>query len=185
VPCRQQLVRRYAELGLEVVADPSATGSDSQRTPRRSAPGKRPCGRARRERSRRARPASRPVRRRPAAKNDQVGKLDTFLPPLAAPLKAVWMPAGVSSTFANWAGWLTSTLLRLETDARSVRPAALVGAAEGCSRAQAAPISSAMESPEATILALRSAMSQRRSACDRRRERILPNQLLRRHLRPR
>ena len=33
---------------------------------------------------------------------------ETFLPPAAAALNSFWIPSSVSSTFASWAGWLTS-----------------------------------------------------------------------------
>ncbi len=45
------------------------------------------------------------------------------------------MSSRVLSTFASWAGWLTSqSFCGAEADARPVRPTALVGAAEGCRR---------------------------------------------------
>ena len=33
---------------------------------------------------------------------------ETFLPPVCALLNSLWMPSSVFSTFASWAGWLTS-----------------------------------------------------------------------------
>src|SRR5262252_8360536 len=56
---------------------------------------------------------------------------ETFLPPAAEELNSFWMASSFSSTVLSCAGSFTSqSLLRAETDARAVRAAALIGAAE-------------------------------------------------------
>ena len=94
-----------------------------------------------------------------SAQHDDIGQRHT-LPLACAPLNSRWMPSRASSTVANRAGWLTSHSL---CGARRMRaPFAPPRRSEPRkveAEAQAVETRSEMESPDARILALRSATS--------------------------
>src|SRR5512143_362815 len=85
---------------------------------------------------------------------------ETFLPPDRALLNALWMDSNVLSTFASWAGWLTSQSF---CGARRMRPPLapprLSEPRKVDADAQAVETSLDTGRPEARILRLREAMS--------------------------
>ena len=110
---------------------------------------------------------------------------ETFLPPDCALLNSLWMPSSVFSTFASWAGWLTSQSF---CGARRMRapfaPPRLSEPRKVDADAQAVETSSETDSPEARILLLSAAMS---CCVDQlvidRGDRVLPDELFGRNLR--
>ena len=108
---------------------------------------------------------------------------DTFFPPPAA-LNSFLDLLQRRSTFASWAGWLTSqSLLRRQADARAIRSAALVGAAErrGRSPGGGDEIGNGTGG-EDLRLEVRDVLRVDQRVVDRR-ERVLPDQFLGRNLR--
>ena len=85
---------------------------------------------------------------------------ETFLPPDCALLNSLWMPSSALSTFASWAGWLTSQSF---CGARRMRapfaPPRLSEPRKVDADAQAVETSSETDSPDARTLPLREAMS--------------------------
>src|SRR5512145_1268053 len=85
---------------------------------------------------------------------------DTFLSAEATLLKAFWMASRALSTFASWAGWLTSQSF---WGARRMRPPLapprLSDPRKVDAEAQAVEINSDTDKPEDRILPLREAIS--------------------------
>src|SRR4030095_123685 len=85
---------------------------------------------------------------------------ETFLPPDCALLNSPWMPSSVLSTFASWAGWLTSqSVCRARRMRAPLAPPRLWEPRNVDPDAQAVDTSSETDSPDARILPLRAAMS--------------------------
>ncbi len=110
---------------------------------------------------------------------------ETFLPPDCTLLNSLWMPSRVFSTFASWAGWLTSQSF---CGARRMRapfaPPRLSEPRNVDADAQAVETSSETDRPEARILLFSEAMS---CGVDQlvihRGDRVLPDELFRGNLR--
>src|SRR5512146_602016 len=85
---------------------------------------------------------------------------DTLLPPDCALLNALWMPSKVLSTFASWAGWLTSQSFCGAKRMRApLAPPRLSEPRKVDADAQAVETSSETERPEARTLLFREAIS--------------------------
>ena len=119
-----------------------------------------------------------------AAEHDQVGERDLLAAGCARVELASGCPPASASTFASCAGWLTSQSF---CGARRMRaplaPPRLSEPRKVEAEAQAVETSCEIDRPEARIFAFSAAMSCRvdQRMVDRR-DRVLPDQLLRRHL---
>ena len=138
-----------------------------------------------RHRRRRARRSSPPARRAAQPASTIRSASEIFLPPGAVPLNSLWMPSSVFSTFASCAGWLTAQSF---CGARRMRaplaPPRLSEPRKVEAEAQAVETSCETVRPDARIFSFSAAMSvvvdQR--VIDRG-DRVLPDQLFRRHFR--